>query len=846
MKKINKIVAFLCMGLTVAGCNEDELISNTQNFTPGKEIVFGAIAETESAKSRTVYGDLNDSKNLIEVNWVTGDKLEIASPQTSTLRAEYKVTGIAADNTGFVEKHAAATLEKLGETGLQWGTGTDYTFYAMYPSYSQLEEEGESLANVELSTDGTLIGYLPTMQNPKTVVEKKDGGYMIAPNMSYAYMVAKEEYSTTKLDESGNTVANDEKINLDFTSLVTALQFDITANTIGQQSDGTQNLTITSVSLYSKSGLEICGNFKYDYNTNQSEAANTATGFNRVTMEFSDGYTLSKGEYCDVTFFILPTEEPIPAEDLKLQVFFEVGGTTQVRTATINTAITPRKKYCFNDLLLPEIKADVTGSSWFSALDPNTYISQLSIPVAGNAFSSYYAGGDEQYNKEQVKTYQELWNLGIRGFEFCTALGNTDGIAKGTLEDEYFVCNGQEMNANNAPTFGDAFRYLENMLGVREYEKECLVIIATYKSFSGDGGFNPAQYVKDLEAFIEANADIKNRLVKLTPTSTVGDLQGKIAIIVRPSDDEYIDMDGLEYPVATNTNLTIVNNWGSSVDCWDRRFGSSYARQKVFSQGGSYVEDYLYGVSTSESTFTAGKDFTGGYPTVDNFNFSFNDGDFHIQEFARVVPENTTLQNGFYANVSDYTGIFNRTYRYLWVKWPESYNQKTAMIDATLTASQATKGGSDANTVFINSLCGYYVTTDHHYSYLPYAGDYQYDSYKFSCDKAGMGGDIAGLSADLNTYFYNKLKEVEGTDKQGPLGLVMMNYIGASDTDFSNSEYVDASSASVASTASAALPNLIFMNNFKFPLATKNTTEDSQTVEYNASYKNNANAISFE
>lgn len=884
MKTTNKWMVLFCMGLAVVGCSDDELVKETPQFVPGEEIRFGASAETESAKSRTVYGDLNDAGTKIEVNWVTGDKLQIASPQTGgNTIAEYQVTGIAGSN-GYVENHAAATLEKIGEVGLQWSTETTYDFYAMYPSYSSFTEQ--ELAEVELTTTGTMTGYLPTLQNPKAedIPETPtNGGYTIDPDMRYAFMVAKhEDYSTVKDDGYGNTVANDEMINLNFKSLVTALQFEITANTIGTQTDGSTDLTLKSVSLLcpSENNIDICGAFQYTYSSDACENANTATGFNNVTMTLGEnGVTLTKDQFCDVTFFLLPVD--IPAGKLKLQVIFEVGGTTQTRTATIKTDIKARKKYRFNDVLLPEIKADVTGSSWFSALDPNTYISQLSIPVAGNAFTNSYTGTNPQYFKEQVQSYTTLWNMGVRGFEFKVAIGHENGTFTNTLEDEKFVCNGNSME--ESPTFGEAFRELESMFDKDlSYANECLIVIITYQPYSGDGGFNPQRFVNDLEHFIDdsRNVKIKNRLVKLSPNSTVGDLQGKIAIIVRPGDDEYIEhMNDNGHDIAipittTKTDITLVKNWGTSVDCWDRRFGTEgqYARQKVFGQEGDYVENYLYGVSTSSTDFSEGQAFQTGYPTddSDNYKFEFETNEsgqtMHIQEFARVSPVDTDINVPFYGNVY---ASYDNDDRYLWLKWPESYSQKKNMIDATLTASMATKGGTASNKLFINSLCGYYILLPekHPQSCLPYAGGYSYNennnastrTYNFSTDNAGMGGDQAGLAGDLNKYFYDKIKAAEGTEGQGPLGLVMMNYIGSSESDFSTSDYIGTdghATAAQAASASTNLLNTIIMYNFTFPLATRpvvstegggsSDSETSETVSYNATYSNGSNAISFE
>ena len=116
-----------------------------------------------------------------------------------------------------------------------------------------------------------------------------------------------------------------------------------------------------------------------------------------------------------------------------------------------------------------------------------------------------------------------------------------------------------------------------------------------------------------------------------------------------------------------------------------------------------------------------------------------------------------------------------------------------------------------------------------------------------------MGGDIAGLAGDLNYYLYDKLIKAEQYHQQGPLGLIIMNYIGASAENFATSDYVNTKSsnwASNAELASLALPNMILMNNFKFPLTqapADPTTSGTVTVsDFDNIYLNGGEAISFE
>lgn len=894
MKNTYKSFALLFMGLAATACIEDNLEQNNGHFdvTPGTDIVFTATAHIEDGNAkpdtRTVYGEVSQDKKKIEVNWAAGDRIQIASPEAGGVQSAEYAVGFNQPASGYQGIHSATSIDKTGDVGLQWSDAGTYNFYAMYPSPATFkmedvkDEDNVFLKNVGLDVDNkTMTCWLPTSQynDPLTAPEAVDGTKVIAPEMKYAYMHASSSYQPY-IDGVQNTAG----INLQFKSAVTALQFAITGNTVSANAyKDHPYITVRSVTLSSASKKNLVGKFKYDFEEGKySDENGSAGGYDIATVSFGAGYSLEKDDKLDITFFVLP--QSIPAEDLKIQITFSVGSDTQpvFKTATLKNAISPGKKYFYESLLLPAIEQEITGSNWVSALNPNTYLTQISVPVAGNAFSSYYSGDNPEYNIEQVLNYQELWNAGVRGFEFKTAQGytpannssNKNYTRQNTVANEYFVTNGQEMTGG--PTFDQAFTYLAQQLLKEEYSNEFLVIIATYQSYTGCGAYSPQEYVNDLEAYFNgktvtltsvdgktiAEKKASDMIVKLTSTSVVGDLRGKIAVVVRPGDDEFLAYANQSLSIPTDTKFMYVQNWGTSVDCWDRRF-SGYNRQMVFGRGSAdtYIENYLYAIASNSSgdAPTVGEQntsaFIEGYPSTTTLTddlFKFNGGGYLIQEFARVVPENDNLQNGFYANVSDsYGGIlgWGGTNRYLWVRWPESYTQKTAMLDYILGKSMATKGETDATPLFINSLAGYYVTKEHQHSYLPYAGSYTLgSSLSFSCDNAGMGGDMAGLAGDLNTYMYDKLIAAEQEHKQGPLGLIVMNYIGAKAGDFDNSDYYDvdgrdAAWAVKAETASRELPNMIVMNNFKFPLS---TSDGSRTVTYNANYVDGGEAISFE
>ena len=910
MKKYINIFAVLAMALFVGSC-EDELEQEFQyiKVVPGEEIQFGASAAFESSvgSTRTIYGDINKTDGLIEVNWVPNqDRIQIISPHAGGADiAEYQVistnSGTVTPGNGidsvFVQYSQATTLQRIGEVGLQWTNAEEYDFYAMYPSHEQLKEVVKEVENTDdyglknvydesgRPVSGTMIGYLPVTQDPVTTdpAPAEDGDSRVVkvqPDMRYAYMAAKAHY---EIPEDGKIK---DAIQLNFQSLVTALEFDITVNEIVQQSDGTQLIDIMGLMLTSKDH-DICGKFVYTFPEGSTEISdgsiaiqNAATqNYRSITMGFGQNgiQGLAEGDVVKATFFILPSagiEENFKAEDLKLTVMYKVAGQPQIKTATIKKAISPCKYTHFTDVLLPKIDNKVKGSAWWSALPNNVLLSQVSIPVASNVFASakYFQGDSYKNYLQQVNDYTDLWDMGVRGFEFVNRRAVTfkDGGLFG--KDGYNVNNNHTLaNANfvvdenplegtgndfitGVETFGSAFNTLAGKLA--QNMDETLVLICTYQPV-GDG-HDPDGYVQQLinylNDFVNKNTlgFDKDDFVQITANSTVANLKGKIAIIIRPGDDdryEFTDNDRQnKYTEYINLsdwsgNLTLVHDWGTAFDVWDRRY-SGVAREAEYEtryraankpdlDKRTLLEDWLWGAGANGNNYSeykydnktdAGNNVfnnfgKGTFPSkLSEFNYTHNSniGNVYVQEWARVVPESM-------ADTTIYTGFSNNKV-YLWVNWPESYDEKLEAIDGLFKKSVQTKGDPQAQGLYINSLSGYYIDKNVKPGLLPYKVNYstryfgaawndwssEWRDGNIEANNMGKGGDHVSLAYDLNKYVYGILSGTENlTDgtklAEGPWGLVMMEHIG--------------NTTKGTDDKSVALVNLIMMNNFRFPLA---------------------------
>ena len=932
MKNIYKSFALLCMGLAATACIEENFENNGPKYdtTPGNEIVFSATAGIENGmpepETRTVYGDQGtaNGKNWIEINWVDNkDMVQIVSPEAAGPEVgHYLVTG-ASQQSGFNQTHRSASLTKLGDGALQWSESEDYTFYGVYPSFAY-DTDTKHGATASLSKEGVFTGSMPIDQNYSL---NEDGsaanGWIAAPDMRYAFMTAMDTYKREPADGyDDETSAAERAINLEFKSMVTALQFDIKPGEINYK-DPVTNETVTemeviSVSLLSnkvepgQTGKSISGSFSYNI---PEESYNATKGTRMVSLHFDNKSVKlsSLGKSLNVTFFILP-EDFDSTDKLQLQIIFKLGATQVSRIATINTSneqkpILGGKKYIFNNVQLPPLKTDVVSSSWWDTLDPNTILPQVSIPVAANVFANsneeYLGSSISPSLTQQTLTLEQLWAMGVRGFEIqtrsCTKQGDSPEEAlKKSIGTEPVIAAGKEVNM----TFGAAFEKLASLL-MKSKDKsgnptECLFIVCTYSALSD--GYNPYVFVSNLFNYLSAYCNSNSHGItaanfeQITDATTVGDLRGKIAIIIRPGDNERwlyetskYNSSSWNYSPLTDpyeqlgitsadngltelipskldsdwwTRVMLISDWGAeSYDVWDRRYGSGYAREAVFHQNcpddrkhdKKYIENYLYGIASGTSSSlgaTTGYAWSG-VATDNNFNnygtdptthpeplteFNYahsisNGNTAYIQEWMRVVKTSKLV------SVASKTNSGNKT---LWIQWKESLNEKKSAIETLFNKSVKTKG-QPLNDIYINVLSGYLVdpekySNDTRPGFFPQKDPM--DGFTKNTGTLivrnngdvtnhGKGGDFKGLANELNQYVYDLLSKEPGTEgalsQTGPWGLVMMDHINADDK-------------------SADLVELIMMNNFKFPLVTK---DGVSRATYNATYSNGGEAISF-
>ena len=272
------------------------------------------------------------------------------------------------------------------------------------------------------------------------------------------------------------------------------------------------------------------------------------------------------------------------------------------------------------------------------------------------------------------------------------------------------------------------------------------------------------------------------------------------------------------------------------------------------------LENYLWGIGTTSSvTFThvanyastnnefnnvdGGDTWKGSFADkvlpkkFNEFKYQHSttglDGNAYIQEWMRVAPiDNALNSTGRYAYASD--GTLTAGTGYLWVKWPESITEKKDAVKGLFEKSVKNRGIA-SNDLYINVLSGYYIDWQNDNNVKkglwPFKQEFKAKLSRIATATIkptgqGKGGNHTLYSYDINKYAYNLLSAAPGTtdalSQTGPWGLVVIDHIGTTAVK----ELGSSTTNNVSDDKSMQLVDLIMLNNFKFPLAMKTTTQN--------------------
>ena len=800
MKKFRLIYTLLAVAMLSTAC-EDEPVSKVTPAADGSEIIFGGRAgfENSNPESRTIYSGETYTYNNVtyeRIDWIEGDKIEIYCPEANNgPSAHYNITGFKAndENAGNTNKGSDyAYLTRIEDSALQWNGNGVHNFYAMYPSNNMFVNSDGSLPTVaqgiQLSTQSDTVivkGIVPTSQSGE--ITDTVGNYTIAPNMKYAYMVAKS-----------TATRNDGSVGLSFVPIVTAVEIEL------KVPDSDNDIHPVSIAEIQVSGNGIAGEFTADL-TNWAGTYPTCTniGAGQGTIQISTWVdnkpiTINKGKSITFTVFMRPGADPS-----NLKVSYSPTGSGYVNKSLQKVVIPRNLKTCIRNLYLPatydkNTQITIDASKWMSQLAADAPMKGLSLPGTGGTFSYNYARENSEWYKQQTINFDEQWKLGIRAFEIVSDRPSRFGST--SLGSQNVKCNKVSMDTT-------VLEVLQKLLTkVKDNPSETAVLILTYQPEGGWPNRNGAEYAKSLrEMYDGLTVDQKAQIIQYTPDLTLGQARGNVMIFCRINQrDERDNGDNGENDAFTQasttlngTNITLIDGCGTGKDRWGAR-GYKVKRNKAYDAANTSDSnksvDYWMGYEISgifPPTYEA-RDYDNNVSKGD-FDFAFNTNDTRItcwyQEWARVVDlQHLGVTSGNFFEVSNTC------------RWYESYSEKVEAAEKTFDMAIS---GSYPNYIFINSLCGYLVDKSIATSYKRYLDG------ELTSTPGGGAGNIKALADKINVSFYQHVLSSGYEQKTGPTGIVMMDYV--SNTPNTNVNDFD---------GSYYLPGVIIANNFKGNLPT--------------------------
>ena len=542
----------------LAGCSDDLENGKAKNpVQTGDEVLFGTSLSSEG-QTRTVYG--NRDEYGVPVNWVDGDEIAIFCKETAQ-PANHLVTYKIKPNSESPNKASEVMKVDPNAAGLQWGKEDMHHFYAFYPASAVHaadadDQQGTITANIPVNQQPTGWRRGPIVSNDGNVSGKTTT--FALPNMDYAYMYAYNPVSKNAVE------AGSGKVNLLFHNLVTVLDITIPAPKDGSKVVVT-DVTVRALETEEGVNTVLTGDFECyirgaggpdpDAKATCKPTGDMGQVRNVVNIPCYDQdkdefITLGDDEdFLNVKAYIIPDDgNTIKPRTLQIAVNTLNGGEKKRTLAT--ASIVPHK---INRVLLPAVVPGGTNY-WMSDLDPNIYVSELSIPGSKFSVLTSENGASRVY---QTATIDQQFEDGVRAFIFQTSTIGHWGL--GFRYDRFsVVCENRDREVMK---LSEAIAKIASHLEACETagkENEFAFVMLTYSS--GDTPLftdNEQYWIEKLRDEVNSiSGDAANRIYtdEVTANTTIDDVKGKIILKANYNSENMISDYG-------NTTAPIMFTW---------------------------------------------------------------------------------------------------------------------------------------------------------------------------------------------------------------------------------------------------------------------------------------------
>lgn len=502
------------MIIGLASCVNDN-VTGGKPLPKGTEFDFGTTVDANL--SRTYYDPAdvaNPNATYWKIFWNYQDPLDqvyIYSPQAMTGRqqAAYTVHG--------VKDQYSATATKNSEIGIQLSDANTYDFYGMYPAQNVKANSGSGHS---LSATMPIFQTASTTEIMNSETNVGVGNLETSADMNSALMIAKKEGFMP-------STQNNAKVDLQFEPFATTL--NVTVNGV-EQSNFNYKVLITSIII--EADAPIAGDFTYNYDTKAITFGENASNFIQINTKFKDaaghqiGVPMGPDSKLNVRAFMIPNPN---VKSLKVKV---VTSAAQTLTKTLNMKNFKNSQIHFAKL--PKINASnlqFDYKIWLSQLDPNIYLSEISLPGSALTFSYKLS---EDYQKTQTLNLTEQFENGIRVFQFhVNTVNQTSTYDGGSTSVGIALPGGDAMkNGSRYYTIEDVIDALHaEMKGVHK-DEFCVVAISDW--------LPKPVYTEDMTTLYNRLKAVLNKAgekglvaTNVSPNTTIDDVKGKVIFKVQ-------------------------------------------------------------------------------------------------------------------------------------------------------------------------------------------------------------------------------------------------------------------------------------------------------------------------
>lgn len=507
------------MIIGLASCVNDN-VTGGKPLPKGTEFDFGTTVDANL--SRTYYDPAdvaNPNATYWKIFWNYQDPLDqvyIYSPQAMTGRqqAAYTVNG--------VKDQYSATATKNSEIGIQLSDANTYDFYGMYPAQNVKANSGSG---------HSLSATMPIFQTASTTEimdsENPVSNLEATADMNSALMIAKEAGFMP-------STQNNAKVNLQFEPFASML--NVTVNGV-EKSNFNYKVLITSIII--EADAPIAGDFTYNYETGAITFGENPSNFIRIDTRFKDaaghqiGVPMGPDSKLNVRAFMIPNPN---VKSLKVKV---VTSAAQTLTKTLNMANFKKSQIHFAKL--PKINASnlqFDYKIWLSQLDPNIYLSEISMPGSALTFS-YKLSKD--YQKTQTLDLTKQFENGIRVFQFhVNTVNQTSTYDGGSTSVGIALPDGTPMEKDGGGywTIEDAINALYSEMKGLHKDEFCVVAISDWiKTNIFEKEKDMRLLYQRFKAVIDKAGEMGLVAANVNPNTTIADVKGKVIVKLQLNSD---------------------------------------------------------------------------------------------------------------------------------------------------------------------------------------------------------------------------------------------------------------------------------------------------------------------